>query len=236
MEQAERRCASAVEKQIGPELEGYVASVLGKNARGWLEYHSDPATHSPILLFNYPSSQPSGFDYLQRSVKIEFGSLTDQQPRGRHPIAPLLESIIQGALPDWSCDVVALELDRTFWEKATILHAEYHRPEGRQTPERFSRHYADTAALAMRPETAKAIADRELRERVVDWKSRFFGAAWARYDLARPGTFRLVPPEWRQGPLRLDYEAMRDMYMSQPKDFAQVLEALAELEDRINKT
>lgn len=236
MQQAERECAIAVEQLIYPELESHASSVLGENAHGWLEYLSDPVTRSPILLFHYPSSQPTGFDYLKRSVKIEFGSLTDQQPRGRHPIEPLLGSIIQGALPDWSCDVVALELERTFWEKATILHAEYHRPEGRQTPERFSRHYADMAALAMHPETAKAVADHELRDRVVNWKSRFFGSAWAHYELARPGTFRLVPPEWRQSALRRDYEAMRDMYMTEPTHFAGVLKVLAELEGRINTT
>ena len=42
----------------------------------------------PALLFHYPSSPPPGFDYLKRSVKLEFGSLTDQQPAGRHAIGP----------------------------------------------------------------------------------------------------------------------------------------------------
>jgi len=37
---------------------------------------------------------------------------------------------------------------RTFWEKATILHSEHHRPADKPTPDRFSRHYADTVALA----------------------------------------------------------------------------------------
>lgn len=77
MEQAEAVCATVVEQQVAPGLQERVASVLGKNSRGWFEYVSDPVTHSPVLLFNYPSSQASGFDYLRRSVKIEFGSLTD---------------------------------------------------------------------------------------------------------------------------------------------------------------
>jgi hypothetical protein len=36
--------------------------------------------------------------------------------------------VMQRLCSDWQCEVVALELQRTFWEKATILHAEYHRP------------------------------------------------------------------------------------------------------------
>ncbi len=154
---------------------------------------TDAATNSPVLLFHYPSTQPPGFEYLKRSVKLEFGSLTDQQPTGRHPVRPWVAEILPDAFADWRCEVVALEVERSFWEKATILHAEYHRPAERPTPDRFSRHYADTAALARHPAGATAITQHDLRERVVAWKRQFFGSAWANYDLAKPGTFRLVP-------------------------------------------
>ena len=100
---------------------------------------------------------PPGFEYLKRSVKLEFGSLTDQQPVGRHPVRPWLADVFPAAFPDWRCEVVALEVERSFWEKATILHTEYHRPAGKPTPDRFSRHYADTAALAKHPAASKAI-------------------------------------------------------------------------------
>ena len=129
---------------------------------------------------------------------------------------------------------MALELERTFWEKATILHTEYHRPAEKPTPERFSRHYADTAALARHPAVMKAIDKHDLRDRVVTWKGQFFGSSWANYDLAKPGSFRLVPPAERQPPLRRDYQAMRDMYLSEPTPFDDVLATLAELENRIN--
>jgi hypothetical protein len=33
-----------------------------------------------VLLLHYPSTQPYGFAYFKRSIKREFGSLTDQQP------------------------------------------------------------------------------------------------------------------------------------------------------------
>jgi hypothetical protein len=232
MTAAEAACSVAVEKQIAPTLEEAVAEVLGKGA--WFEYLTDPATHSPVLLFHYPSTQPPGFEYLRRSVKLEFGSLTDQQPTGRHPVRPLLAEILLDAIPDWRCEVVALEVERSFWEKATILHAEYHRPAGRPMPDRFSRHYADTAALAGHPSAQPAIKQHELRERVVAWKGQFFGNSWARYDLAKPGTFRLVAPAERLSALKRDYEAMQEMYFSEPVTFDEVFAALQELEDRIN--
>ena len=234
MTRAEAACGAAVRDQIGPAMEAAVASVLGKSEQAWFEFLTDANTNSPVLLFHYPSSQPAGLDYLRRSVKLEFGSLTDQQPTGRHPIRPWVADVLPEAFPDWRCEVVALEVERSFWEKATILHTEYHRPAEKPTPDKFSRHYADAAAMAKHPTASKAIGQHDLRDRVVEWKSQFFGSSWANYGQAKPGTFRLVPPPERQPALRRDYQAMRDMYLTDPVSFDDILATLAELENRIN--
>ncbi|MCA9757447.1 MAG: nucleotidyl transferase AbiEii/AbiGii toxin family protein [Candidatus Eisenbacteria bacterium] len=234
MTNAEAACGTTVQNQIAPALETAVAGILGVRDRAWFEFLTDPVTHSPVLMFHYPSTQPAGFEYLERAVKLEFGSLTDQQPVGRHQVRPWVAEILPDAFSDWRCEVVALELERSFWEKATILHAEYHRPADKPTPGRFSRHYADTAALAKHPTASTAADQHELRNRVVEWKSQFFGSAWANYDQARSGTFRLVPPPERLPALRRDYQAMRDMYLTEPASFDDVLSVLSELEARIN--
>ena len=69
----------------------------------------------------------------------------------------------------------------------------------------------------------------------MEWKSQFFGSSWANYGLAKPGTFRLVPPSERLPALRRDYQAMRDMYLEEPTSFDDILMTLAELEKRINR-
>jgi hypothetical protein len=234
MTRAEAPCGIAVRDRIAPALEAAVAAILGPRDRAWFEFLTDPNTHSPVLLFQYPSSQAAGFEYLNRAVKLEFGSLTDQQPVGRHPVRPWVAEVLPAAFPDWNCEVVALEVERSFWEKATILHTEYHRPTDKPTPDRFSRHDADTAALAKHPAAGKAVDQHELRSRVVKWKSQFFGSSWANYDQAKPGTFRLIPPPERLPSLRKDYQAMRDMYLSEPVSFDDILATLAELEKRVN--
>jgi hypothetical protein len=235
MTKAEAACGAAVERTIMPALERGVSEVLGPRLGGWLEYLVDQATRSPVLLFHYPCAEPSGFEYLKRSVKLEFGSLTDQRPVGRHPIRPWIADVLGSAFDDWACEVVSLEVERTFWEKATILHAEFHRPAEKATPDRFSRHYADLAALAQHPAAEAALGRHELRGRVVEWKARFFGSSWARYDLAKPGTFRLAPKAERVAELRRDYQAMRVMYLSEPPAFDAVVEKLEGLEGRINR-
>ncbi|HVS70833.1 MAG TPA: nucleotidyl transferase AbiEii/AbiGii toxin family protein [Phycisphaerae bacterium] len=234
MTRAEAACAETVQHQIGPAMEAAAEALLGKGKRAWFEFLRDPSTNSPVLLFHYPTTQPTGFDYLKRSVKMEFGSLTDQQPVGRHPIRPWMVDVAADAFTDWRCEVVALEVERSFWEKATILHTEYHRPADKPTPDRFSRHYADVAALATHPIASTAIDRHDIRDRVVKWKSQFFGSAWANYDAAKPGTFRLVPPSARLSALQQDYQAMRDMYLTEPVSFDDILATLQELENRIN--
>jgi hypothetical protein len=235
MKQAEAACGVAVRERILPTLVDKVAAVLGRREADWFEFVIDAHTNSPVLLFHYPSSQAPGFEYLKRSVKLEFGSLTEQRPIGRYPIMPWLAEALPQAFPDWRCEVVALDVERTFWEKATILHAEYHRPADKPTPDRFSRHYADTASLSRHPKAAQALDQGDLRNQVVAWKSRFFGSSWANYETAKPGSFRLVPPDERIPALRRDYHAMRDMYLSEPPTFDEILATLRELEARINQ-
>ena len=234
MTRAEKACSDVVRDQIAPELERSVTDVLGSRDSSWFEFIADSQTKSPVLLFHYPSLQPSGVEYIQRSVKLEFGSLTEQQPTGNHPIRPWIADILPDAFPDWQCRVVALDVVRTFWEKATILHSEYHRPIGKPTPDRFSRHYADLAALSLTTHADEALKRDEIRNQVVTWKGRYFRSGWSSYGTAQPGKFRLVPPEERLLSLRRDYGQMRDMYLSPPPSFDEVLGHLTTLQARIN--
>jgi hypothetical protein len=237
MKELEAACIERVRVRFLPELERIARESLGKRHDGmkWMEFQVDDATHSPVVLFHYPSNEPSGFKYLGRSVKMEFGSLTDQRPVGMHAVLPWLAEEFPKQLGDFRCDLVALEPERTFWEKATILHAEHYRDAVKPTRDRFSRHYSDMAALALHTIASRALARDDLRQRVVDWKNRFFAASWARYDLAKPGSFRLVPPEFRLPELERDYQAMRDMFISLPPSFESVIKTVSNLEQQINE-
>ncbi len=90
MEELEAACIKTVRERFTPELERIAESSLGKPTSGkpWMEFQVDEDTHSPVVLFHYPSHEPTGFEYLRRSVKMEFGSLTDQKPAGKHEIRP----------------------------------------------------------------------------------------------------------------------------------------------------
>jgi uncharacterized protein (DUF2345 family) len=82
--------------------------------------------------------------------------------------------------------VASLEITRTFW-KATILHAEHHRPLDLPIRDRFACHYADFEALWRHPNRAEALARLDLLQDVVRHKSRFFASGWTHCEIARPG-------------------------------------------------
>ena len=231
----QRLCGEKAQQVVFPLLEKAITDALGQpSADTWLRYELDADAKSPILYFRYPVTQQRGFAYVAREVKLELGTLTDQQPTGRYPVRPLLADAYPALFEGWDCMVTALELQRTFWEKATILHSEFHRPAESPTPARYARHYFDMAKLLGHPQASQFLADRAQCARVVDWKSRVFARGWARYDLARHGSFRLVPSEARQPALAQDYATMRPMFMSEPPPFADLMRQLADAEQTIN--
>lgn len=236
MKELEPLCCAWVRDDLMPRLNQAIGGVLGQPAdeKQWLEYEVDTDGRSPVLYFRYPCGYPRDIPYIRRVVKLEFGSLTDQRPTGRHRVQPWMAETLAGDMRHMGCEVVALDVERAFWEKATILHAEFHRDPSTAMPLRYSRHYADLAQLAHSSYREAAVANTEVRRRVVDWKKQFFARAWARYDLAMPGSFRLHPPDHRLAELERDFAEMREMFIGAPPVLSAILETLRVLEDQIN--
>jgi hypothetical protein len=65
-------------------------------------------------------------------------------------------------------------------------------------------------------------------------KEKFYPSGWAGYDLAQPGSLRLVPPENRLNALEEDYKKMGVMILDKQPPFGWVLERLNALERDIN--
>ena len=107
------------------------------------------------------------------------------------------------------------------------MHADHHRPADQATPDRYARHYADMERLLRHPDATTMLADHALCARVVEWKSRVSARQWSRYDLARPGTFQLLPTEERLAVLARDYGQMRSMFIKAPPEFDVMVSRLA---------
>jgi hypothetical protein len=236
----EAECERCVSERFRPALEAAIAGRLGVSqlAESWLRYEIDALAGTPNLLFTYPSVLAQAGGYIAKQVKLEFGALTDQQPTGLHGIAALLAQTpgvaLASAYDDLRAAVMVLAITRTFWEKATILHAEHHRPPELSVRDRFARHYADFEALWRHPSRGQALARLDLLESVVRHKSRFFASSWTHYETARLGTFKLVPPAVRHAALARDYASMAPMFVATPPEFDVMMQRLQAAEQQLN--
>ena len=224
-------CAAKLRDDVLPALRQRFTDSLGPSGWSLTIAAEDPQT----LLFAYPSAYTldGGAPYVRPLVRVECGARSDRWPVAEHPIESYLTEIFPDHFASGTFTVPVLDAERTFWEKATILHAEAHRPTDKATPDRFSRHYADLAALASHAVGDAALARDDLRARVVAHKQVFFPAAWASYETAVPGSFKLIPSVERLTILAADYRAMRDMFFRPPQTWEQIVASLRELETRI---
>jgi hypothetical protein len=188
-----------------------------------------------VVRFRYPASIARGLAYVVPQVVLELGTHAEFVPHDGFTIRSFAAEEFPEVVADGDVAVVALLAKRTFWEKATILHAEYYRPPDRALPDRYSRHYYDVAMLAEGAIRAEALADGDLLAQVVRHKETFYPSAWARYDLARPGSFRVVPVENRVAALERDYRNMGVMIFGEPPAFNRIMEILTALEQEINR-
>lgn len=177
---------------------------------------------------------PAAFseDYLRPEVRLEIGPLASWVPSNRHIIQPYTAQAFPGVFDEPDCLVVAISAERTFWEKATILHQQAHRAS--PMPPGYSRHYYDMYKLAGSTIKDAALADSALLQDVVAFKQRFYPSRWARYEDAKRGTFRLVPTTERLAELRRDYRKMAIMIFGDVPTFDDITDALRHLEGEIN--
>lgn len=231
-----------VEKHIAeklmPALRAAIAEHLGEPTNGEWSLEIDESDPQAVN-FHYPTALPKeeyeGMAYITPRVKLEFGARGDPWPTEEKAIHPYAADDFPDFFEDPDCTVTVLSARRTFWEKATALHAEAHRPKDSPTPQYFSRHYYDIAMLLDTEDGKAAATDFELLGRVAKHKAVFFRSAWARYDTARPGTLQLMPSEARLKDLRVDYRDMAPMmFDDKPLAFDAIFARIQELQDAIN--
>lgn len=180
---------------------------------------------------------PKIFDDLSilQEIRLEIGTLALRSPSKKILIKPYVAEQYPRLFTNPSTEVLTVLPERTFWEKVTILHREAFRSENSFFPSRYSRHYYDLYKMCGTTVKENAFKDINLLKQVVMFKERFYHCSWARYDLAKPGTIKLMPPSYNIETLRLDYEKMQNMIFGKKPSLSQILETINSLEKEINE-
>lgn len=205
-----------------------------------LSWRLDPDPDDPdeqTLLLTYPTAFADQTAYLRQVVKIELGARSDTEPTQVIDIHPYIVDAFPDLFTQAHFSVRAVSLERTFWEKAMLLHEETFRPQDKKRQARMARHYYDLYRLIEAGVGDKASGNLELFKRIAAHRQVYFKQGWVEYDTLSPGRLRLIPPDEQLADWKSDYAAMKDeMFFGEPPAFDDLIEIVREFQDVFNRT
>lgn len=229
-----KECGEYVEKNFLYVLEDEFKKYFGDHDEWKLEIDPDDIDQQTVL-FYYPSLFEANSAYVKKVVKIEIGAKSDHWPTSMKSIKSYAAERFSALDHDEDIEIRVLNSERTFWEKATILHKYAHFPEGKKVPARQSRHYYDFYCLLGTDAKSKALKNLDLLKKVTEHKRLFFRSGWASYDTAKKGTLRAIPEKRILDAMEKDYSAMSEMFFGEVPTWNEIVEALKEFESEFNR-
>ena len=226
--EADARAEDFLANEFAPVVRDTISEELGLA----VSLHVDDDNRQ-MLVFEYPRLFES--IYTLQVIRLEIGALAAWSPSADKFIQPYVTECFPTIFNQVGTTVRTACAERTFWEKATILHHEANRPAGLAMPDRYSRHYYDLYQMSKSPIKDVALARPGLLQKVAEFKMKFYPRGWAHYEDANPGTLRLMPPAYRFPALEKDYMAFIRMMYGEIPTFDEILDGLAGLEAEINK-
>lgn len=225
------RCEVFLKETFIPRLQGILKELCPNEQFTLTIDEIDPQT----VLVGYPKNYEDAS--IVKEIRLEIGPLAAWTPVSSYPLHAYVYDIPDLPFDKKTITVPTVEVSRTFWEKATILHAEAHRPETKSLPARYSRHYYDVYMMQQSPDVKAAILEhKHLLKKVVDFKKRFYRLNWAQYDKSLNGNLVLVPTnEATIRGLQDDYTSMKNMIFGEYPTFEEILNDLTNLQKELNK-
>ena len=201
------------------------------------QYAVKPDLKKERIWFDYPSAVEDPVDYVESRVLLEFGGRNTTLPNEPRRIVPDI-AVVNDRLDYPAADVRVLSAERTFWEKATLIHVECHRRRlGTATgPARLARHWFDLVCFTRHHAGRAALSRPDLLEDVIRHKKVFYNASYARYDCCLDGHLRLVPDIDQLASLKSDYDDMRvaGIFSADAPEFDSLMEQIQVLETDVN--
>lgn len=188
-------------------------------------------------MFAYPTQQVYG-SYMKPVVVMEFGARGDPWPTMPHVIRSMVEETFEGEAPETVCSVDTLDPERTFWEKATLLHALHHHTLSNpdRTAARQSRHLYDLHRM-WAPLRERVMGNPALLDSVVKNKMVFFKSPPSRFEFVLGGLLNAAPHPALEEKLRADFRAMSGMFFAGTPvpTFEAMLVTLREIDEAVGR-
>ena len=210
-----------------PKLNEELINILGSGI--WVEVDADD---DMVVNFIYP--QIFDTEYIMPHVRLEIGPLAEWMPSHITSIVPFAAEQYDKLFEQKHTKVLTIDVERTFWEKITILHKIANFSDGKILPHRYARHLYDVYCLGNSEFKKRAFERKDLLEKDVVFKQKFYYSKSAHYETATLQSINLIPTENMLQSLKNDYAAMENMFYGQFPSFEDILKYLSELEIEIH--
>ena len=227
-----------VEKTLATKL---MDSVRKHGLDSFLSIETEPegkgdATYpEPRHVFvRYQSLVPLKYDYLKNEVVLEIGARSLMEPT--HSLH--IHSMIQECFPNINTTlvnplIVASAPEKTFLEKACLLHELFSVNMKAEKADRRSRHLYDLERMMNKDFAQKAIRDDVLFRSIQHHRSIYTAIQGVDYTKDFRREIVLLPPENVRAAWENDYNAMcATMIYGPHPTFAELMDSMRELEQR----
>ena len=225
--QINKEAAAFYRNELTPQLNMEIVEKIGEGT--WFEVDKDDEM---VINFYYPQIfEP---EYLRGCVRLEIGPLAEWLPSHNTEIVPFAAEQYPKLFSQKATEILTIDVERTFWEKLTILHKIAHFPETKVLPSRYARHLYDVYKMGKSDVKKSAYEKKELLEKDIVFKQKFYYAKAAHYETATLENIVLIPNKTVCTELEKDYAAMQNMIYGEIPDFEEILEFLNELQEEIH--
>ncbi len=132
------------------------APALDRDLKGRVEAGIEVVAKGQDVFIQYPRAFT--LEAIHPQIRLEMGPLAAWVPNEEKAIRPYAAERFPAVFTQPYTTVRTIAVERTFWEKATILHQEAHRGPDKPLPPRYSRHYYDMYRLSLLPVRNDALA------------------------------------------------------------------------------
>ena len=225
--QINSEAAKFYKEKLIPQLNIEMKEKLGDG-----EWISVDTEDEMVVNFYYP--QIFEAQYLRSCVRLEIGPLAEWMPSHETSVTPFAAEKYPDIFSQKDTSVLTIDVERTFWEKLTILHKIANFPDGKPLPARYARHLYDVYNMGNSWVKERAFKRKELLEKDVAFKQKFYYAKGAHYETATLSSIELLPKEAVLNALKEDYQAMSNMIYGNIPEFGEILEFLEKLQEEIH--
>lgn len=229
------QCRQVIHEVIAPYLRQCLAVISDQNGERVITESIARDRDPFVIRLEYPSSglTPPD-DYFQSVVKIELSGRAEDSPAEPRLIAPYVSELFPNLFENATHAIPCILPQRTFWEKAALLHEQHTNPKSVEPANRQSRHLYDLHRLWTAGNLQGSITaqDPMFRE-VMTHRNDFFRYGWVQHLELSPSDLQLIPAGGRVSAWMADFTKMQSMFFGVPPSFEEVLETVRTIQNSL---